>query len=236
MDNTPMPTGWNPEWITADGCRKARVAFGDGDYAVVCACATEPIQKAIDAVMDLYTAAMDAGPKADEMAVFAALRAKLTGGRFDELLGLADDIIAECLVNWKVPGLAEIPAFGGAEPGVPNLTMDEDQRRAILRALPIPEKVRLVAGVFWQLKNSLGASGGLSRSEPHRPLLAGDARPAGAESGVAGVVLDQGPARKRSKGSSRNVTQINAVRRQKKGRSGVNPRASAALFGRLKRG
>jgi len=156
MENGPTPKGWTPDWITADGFYAARVWFGHNDYAIICACSLEPVQKGMDIVMDLYAAAMTAGPKADEMAVFETVRQKLSKEKVAELVACVDELIEECLVTWKMSGLAELPAFAGEAPAPPNMKMEEGERTEILRFLPIPVKLRLVAGIFWQLKNSLG--------------------------------------------------------------------------------
>jgi len=148
---------WNPEWIESEGFYKARVHLGDSDYALVSACADEQARHGFGLLMEIYEVLMAQGPGADESNALTAVREHFDASRRNELWTLLDDIIASSLVEWHVPELSSLPAFH-AEPPVPNTKLDAPERAEILGKLPISVKLRLAAGVFWQLKNSLGGS------------------------------------------------------------------------------
>ena len=153
----PASSGLDPQWVRPEGLYKARVDLGEGDFAVVCAVSRGPVQRELDILLDLGDSVLSLGDEADPQAMFAAIRAKLDGETQGKLWRLVDDLIVHSLVEWHVPELSSLPAFH-AEPPVPNTKLDAPERAEILGKLPISVKLRLAAGVFWQLKNSLGGS------------------------------------------------------------------------------
>jgi len=152
----PASSGLDPQWVRPEGLYKARVDLGEGDFAVVCAVSRGPVQRELDILLDLGDSVLSLGDEADPQAMFAAIRAKLDGETQGKLWRLVDDLIVHSLVEWHVPAIAALPAFGGNEPPAPTVTLDEAARQEVLDNLPLDALARLLLGVVWHLKNSLG--------------------------------------------------------------------------------
>lgn len=144
-------TDWWPDWIEVEGFYKAKVHFGDTDYAVVCPVSCGSVEQGLDAVMSLYEVLLGAGQRATEADVLAAVQAFLTSEKREGLRRDIIDIVGASLVEWHMPEMASLPAFGEKEPSIKDFP-------AVFEKLPLSVVARLLAGISWQAKNSCGGS------------------------------------------------------------------------------